>query len=158
MAKEAKKTAAAAPEYAGAMDKLRDEMAKEKSEQIQLLGEGLTAMLQLHPEWADALQNDKTSIKGALDAVRRNAKGGCSDPIQTTKSLCGYYGIKCADPRGLALEVAATLADGSAGDGVTKGSGGTTYSPAVTTPLPPDPVDPFDLDILLMQTGRGGES
>ena len=38
MAKEAKKTAAAAPEYVGAMDKLRDEMAKEKSEQVARCG------------------------------------------------------------------------------------------------------------------------
>lgn len=139
-----------------AMDRLRDEMAREKGQQLQLLGEGLTAMLQLHPEWADALLKKNTSIVGALDAVRRGATGGCSDPIQTTKSICGYYGIKCGDPRALALEVAAALAGGSVGATAAAGETTGTSSAPDGAPSPegkaeeaPDIVDLFDLDALM---------
>lgn len=135
-----------------AMDRLRDEMAREKGQQLQLLGEGLTAMLQLHPEWADALLKKNTSIVGALDAVRKGATGGCSDPIQTTKSLCGYYGIKCGDPRALALAVTAALAGGSVGATAAAGTSSAhdgAPSPEGKAEEAHDPVDPFDLDALM---------
>lgn len=38
-----------------AIDKVRDEMAKDKSGQISYLGEGLTALLGIHPEYAEAI-------------------------------------------------------------------------------------------------------
>ena len=107
---KAKAEAASPPvEYACGMDKIRDELAKSKDAQIALLGEGLTAMLLLHPEWEEQLAQRDKDIKGALAAVRKNAVGGCSDPVRTTKSLIEYYGIKCEDPRRLALEVTAGM-------------------------------------------------
>ncbi len=140
--------------YANAIDKIRDEMAASKDSKIQLLGEGLTAMLQLHPEWEQAILNKDKAIKGALDAVRKNATGGCSDPIQTTKSLCGYYGIKCDNPHVLALEVSVQMMGGEAAVAQE------TTSSVSTGALPPSPegegsreapkeADPFDLDSIL---------
>ena len=136
--------------YANAIDKIRDEMAGSKGGQIQLLGEGLTAMLQLHPEWEKHVLEKGRTLAGALEAVRKNATGGCSDPIQTTKSLCGYYGIECVNPHVLALEVTVAMM-GGAGDTTSFVSAGA---------LPPSPegegsreepkeADPFDLDALL---------
>ena len=124
--------------YDRAVDKVRDELAGSKSSQITLLGEGVTAMLRLHPEWDGNILEKGKTLKGALDEVRKHATGGCSDPIQTTASLCGYYGIDCKDPRALALEVSAAL------------MGGTTQAPVTGQPAPTAPKpDPFDLDALL---------
>lgn len=135
--------------YASAIDKIRDEMAGSKDSKIQLLGEGLTAMLQLHPEWEQAILTKGKTIKGALDAVRKNATGGCSDPIQTTKSLCGYYGIECKNPHVLALEVAVAMMGGE-----TAVAQETTPSVSPSTSHLPlkgkaEGADPFDLDSIL---------
>lgn len=126
-----------------AVDKVRDEMAKAKGGQIQLLGEGLTALLQLHPEWAEPILAEGKTLVGALGEVRKNATGGCSDPIQTTKSLCAYYGVKCENPHVLALEVTVALM----GD-CEKGTGMANAAPAKQPQTSADP-DPFDLDALL---------
>ena len=61
--------------YASAMDKIRDEMAASKDSKIQLLGEGLTALLQLHPELEKHILEKGKTIKGALEEVRKNATG-----------------------------------------------------------------------------------
>ena len=166
-----KKTTSPPVEYASAMDKIRDEMAKSKNAQIALLGEGLTTMLLLHPEWEENIAQDKKTIEGALGAVRKNAVGGCSDPVRTTKSLIEYYGINCADPRRLALEVTAGMMGGETPD---TGNGEAVAAMAAQhvgeiaaamerhserlrrgeiTDRHPDyddaPADPFDLDALL---------
>lgn len=138
--------------YANAIDKIRDEMAASKDSKIQLLGEGLTAMLQLHPEWEQAILTKGKTIKGALDAVRKNATGGCSDPIQTTKSLCGYYGIEYKNPHVLALEVAVAMMGGEtavAGTSSAPANGGATFPKGEGTGKPPMEADPFDLDSIL---------
>lgn len=138
--------------YTSAMDKIRDEMAKEKGGQIQLLGEGLTAMLQLHPEWEQAILEKGKTIKGALEEVRKNATGGCSDPIQTTRSLCGYYGIECKNPHVLALEVTVAMMGGeaaAAGTSSDSADGGASFPKGEGTGKPPMEADPFDLDALL---------
>lgn len=138
--------------YVNAIDKIRDEMAASKDSKIQLLGEGLTAMLQLHPEWEQAILNKDKTIKGALEAVRKNATGGCSDPIQTTKSLCGYYGIECANPHVLALEVTVQMMGGeaaAAGTSSDPADGGATFPKGEGTGKLPMEADPFDLDALL---------
>ena len=147
--------------YASAMDKIRDEMAASKDGQIQLLGEGLTAMLQLHTEWEQAILKKGKTIQGALEAVRKNATGGCSAPIQTTKSLCGYYGIECKNPHVLALEVAVAMMGGGRiplsampaapierGD---EAAGTSSVSPSAShLPLKGKAeADPFDLDALI---------
>lgn len=133
--------------YANAIDKIRDEMANSKSEQIQLLGEGLTAMLQLHPELEDKILQKEKTLDGALSAVRAHATGGCSDPVRTTKSLCEYFGIECENPHVLAMEVAVQMMGGEAA------AAGTSPAPA-GAPSPKGrteekPADPFDLDALL---------
>lgn len=145
--------------YASAMDKIRDEMAASKDSKIQLLGEGLTAMLQLHPEWEQAILEKGKNIKGALEAVRKNATGGCSDPIQTTKSLCGYYGIKCENPHVLALEVAVAMMGGGRiplsampAAPIERGDEAAGTSSALRAPSPEGKAgeaDPFDLDSIL---------
>lgn len=150
-----KTTKASPPEktYANGMDKLRDEMAGTKDEKIRLLGEGLTAMLQLHPEWEANISASGKSIAGALGAVKKNAVGGCSDPVRTTKSLIEYYGIPCEDPRRLALEVTAGMMGGDEDGGTT--SSGTAQGAVPPSPKgegfgeAPDPVDLFDLDALM---------
>ena len=126
-------------------------MAGSKDSKIQLLGEGLTAMLQLHPEWEQAILNKDKTIKGALDAVRKNATGGCSDPIQTTKSLCGYYGIECKNPHVLALEVTVAMMGGEAAAAGTSsvGASADTFPRGEGTGKPPMEADPFDLDSIL---------
>lgn len=143
-------------EFGRAIDKVRDEMAKSKSEQIQLLGEGLTALLQMHPEWEAAVLAKGKTLAGALEAVRKNATGGCSDPIRTTKSLCAYYGIKCENPHALALEVTVAMMGGEALSQSPADSGRETTSSVSAGALPPSPevegkpaADPFDLDGLL---------
>lgn len=73
MAKEAKKTAAAAPEYAGAMDKLRDEMAKNNRRYVQVVGEFLTDYLLRHPEAEAAILDRGKSITGSLAAMKAEA-------------------------------------------------------------------------------------
>lgn len=158
MSKKDTRTATPPREYAGAMDKLRDEMAASKDEKIRLLGEGLTAMLRLHPEWEANILKDGRTIKGALDMVRKKATGGCSDPIRTTRSLCEYYGLDCGDVHRLTLEVTRamigegeetgdTSSDTCSGEPCSPRSPGQTapqtYAPPQTEP------DPFDLDALL---------
>lgn len=138
--------------YASAMDKIRDEMANSKSEQIQLLGEGLTAMLQLHPELEDKILEKGKTLNGALGAVRAHATGGCSDPVRTTKSLCEYFGIKCENPHVLAMEVAVAMMGGeaaAAGTSSDSADGGATFPKGEGTGKPPMEADPFDLDSIL---------
>lgn len=138
--------------YTNAIDKIRDEMAKSKGGQLQLLGEGLTAMLQLHPEVEKYILEKGKTIKGALEAVRKNATGGASDPVQTTKSLCGYYGIKCENPHVLALEVTVQMMGGEA---AAEGTAKFPQSPSATAPSERKlsggqaATDPFDLDSIL---------
>lgn len=135
-----------------AMDKLRDELAKEKGGKLKLLGEGLTAMLQRHPEWAENILETGRSILGALDAVKKNAVGGCSDPVRTTKTLIDYYKLPCKDPRRLALEVTAGMMGGDEGTGNSEqgtGMAAVRSGDHQSPPLAPDPVDPFDLDALM---------
>ena len=138
--------------YNQAMDKLRDELATAKGGQIALLGEGLTAMLQRHPEWAGNILEKGRTIIGALDAVRKNAVDRCSDPVRTTKSLIDYYKLPCTDARRLALEITAAMMGGE--------DGGTTSSVTAQRAAPPSPegegmgekpatVDLFDLDELM---------
>lgn len=138
--------------YESAMDKIRDEMAASKDSKIQLLGEGLTAMIQLHPEWEQAILTKGKTIQGALEAVRRNATGGCSDPVQTTKSLCRYYGIKCEKPHVLALEVTVQMMGGEAAAEETAKlhqSPSATALPLMGASQGGAPADPFDLDSIL---------
>lgn len=133
-------------EFDSAIDKIRDAMACSKSEQIQLLGEGLTALLQLHPELEDKILQKEKTLDGALGAVRKNAVGGCSDPVRTTKSLCEYFGIECKNPHALALEVTVAMMGGEAAAGNSPAPAG---APSTKGRAEEKPADPFDLDALM---------
>ena len=87
-----------------AMDKVRDEMAKNKGGQITVLGEGVTALLGIHPEVADKIAAEGKTLKGCLEAICKAAKGGVADAVASTKAICAYYGIE-ADANRLAVEV-----------------------------------------------------
>lgn len=87
-----------------AMDKVRDEMAKNKGRQSTFLGEGVTALLGIHPEVADKIAAEGKTLKGCLEAIRKAAKGGVADPVASTRAICAYYGIE-ADANRLAVEV-----------------------------------------------------
>lgn len=88
-----------------AIDKIRDEMAKSKDKKIDYLGEGMTALLRIHPEYAEKVAAKDKTLSGCLEAIKRGAKGGVSDPAMTTKAICSYYGIKCESVERLAVEV-----------------------------------------------------
>ena len=136
--------------YNAAMDKLRDELATAKGGQIALLGEGLTAMLQRHPEWAGNILEKGRTIIGALDAVRQNAVDRCSDPVRTTKSLIDYYKLPCEDARRLALEVTAAMMGGE--------DGGTTSSVTAQRGAPPSPKgEGFGGTAATVEREHGGE-
>lgn len=99
----ATKTKSASPpqvEYATAMDKIRDEMAKSKDNYVQVVGEYLTDYLLAHPEVEAALLDKGKSIKGSLETVRKEAEkvkqGNMAilDDRTVFGIVLGYFGIK----------------------------------------------------------------
>jgi len=163
----ATKTKSASPpqvEYASAMDKLRDEMAKSKDKYVEVVGEYLTDYLLAHPEAEAALLDKGKSIKGSLAAVRKEAEkvktGNMAilDDRTVFGIVLGYFGLK-SEP-----DVIKTgenvLKTGANVPGET--TGGTTSSdpPQAAAHLPlkgkafgetgqDTTPDPFDLDALL---------
>ena len=127
-----------------AIDKIRDEMAKSKDSKITYLGEGVTALLGIHPAYAEAIAAEGKTLAGCMEAIKKGAKGGVSDPEASTRAICRYYGIETDDPRRLAAEVNLALL------------GGAPQTPAPQTPAPPpESAKPaparegFDMDALL---------
>lgn len=59
---------------AEAMDKIRDEMAKEKGAYVRVVGEYLTERLQDHPEDAAAILAKGKTIQGSLAQVQAAAQ------------------------------------------------------------------------------------
>ena len=57
-----------------AMERIRDEMAKNSQRYVQVVGEYLTEYLQKHPEAAKKLASGKKSISGSLAAMRKEAE------------------------------------------------------------------------------------
>ena len=123
-----------------AIDKIRDEMARHKNKQIDYLGEGMTALLSIHPEYAEAVAGKDKTLNGCLEAIKKGARGGVSDPAMSTKAICGYYGIKPESVERLAVEVHLAMLGGDVPQ---------TPAPA-PVPVKPAPVkDEFDLDAIL---------
>lgn len=122
-----------------AIDKVRDEMAKSKDGKLTYLGEGVTALLGIHPEYAEAIAAEGKTLAGCLEAIKKGAKGGVSDPATSTRSICDYYGIKTDDVNRLAVEVHMAML------------GGAVPQASASKPEPkPEPRrDDFDLDALL---------
>lgn len=153
-------------EYASAIDKLRDEMAKNKDNYVQVVGEYLTAHLLAHPEAEAALLEKDKSIKGSLETVRKEAEkvktGNMAilDDRTVFGIVLGYFGIK-KEPDVLKTgenvlktgeNLPATITDAPGG------TAGTSSGPASGATFPigedfksgaqPEP-DPFDLDALM---------
>lgn len=86
--------------YAKAVDRIRDEMAKEANHPgIQFLGGWLTGELEKRPELAEKLLEEKKSVKGAFEEIRSYASKHKTGnfafvpPEQATQIVAGYYGF-----------------------------------------------------------------
>lgn len=123
-----------------AIDKVRDEMAKDKRRQISYLGEGMTALLGIHPEYAERIAAEGKTLKGCLEAIKKGAKCELIDPETSTKSICAYYGIKVEDANRLAREVNMAMLGGAVPQ---------TPAEDVREKEMPGAGDDFDLDALL---------
>lgn len=79
-----------------AIDKLRDEMAANaKDENIEHIGEFMTALLRNRPEYAGEILKDKT-IKGAykaMEAVAKAEKKRSMGPYEGFGIVLKYYGL-----------------------------------------------------------------
>lgn len=147
-----RQTEAPPTEYASAMDKLRDEMAKNDDNYVQVVGEYLTEYLLQHPEAEEAMLNKAKSIKGSLDAVRKEAQkvkqGNVAvlDDRTVFGIVLGYFGLK-SDPDVLkkAEDVPKKAENVPASAEAKPDRSGDYQSPQ----SPPTTADPFDLDSLL---------
>lgn len=90
--------------YLKAVDKIRDEMAKESAHPgIQFIGGWLTGKLEQQPELAEKLLDEKKSVKGAFEQIRSYAskhKTGNFAFVPPEKALeivGGYYGIQAEE-------------------------------------------------------------
>jgi hypothetical protein len=169
----AKKNVAAAPapppvEYASAMDKIRDEMAKSKDNYVQVVGEYLTGYLLDHPEAEAALVDNGKSIQGSLEVVRKEAQkvkvGNMAvlDDRTVFGIVLGYFGIK-SEPDVIKTGEDVLKTPGNVhktGENVPAAAGATSSVRASADTFPsrgrlleadakPTPADPFDLDALL---------
>ena len=140
-------------EYASAMDKIRDEMAKSQDNYTQVVGEYLTGYLLNHPEAEEKLLDSGKSVKGSLETVRKEAekvkKGNMAvlDDRTVFGIVLGYFGI---EGTGMVEDVPAEAT----------GEATSSDPPQAAAHLPlkgkafgetaqdTDP-DPFDLDALL---------
>lgn len=76
-----------------AVDKIRDELAANaKDGAIEIVGEFLTALLNMHPEYAEKIMAGKKTVRGAMEAMKTEAakhkNGGWA-------CLDFYNGIQC---------------------------------------------------------------
>lgn len=147
-----RKSASPPVEYASAMDKIRDEMAKSQDNYTQVVGEYLTGYLLNHPEAEEKLLDSSKSVKGSLETVRKEAekvkKGNMAvlDDRTVFGIVLGYFGIEAtgeatsSDPPQAAahLTLAGSLGPTAPLKGKALGETGEAAAP-----------DPFDLDALL---------
>lgn len=91
--------------FSKAVDRIRDEMAKESSNPgIQFLGGWLTGELEKRPELAETLLDEKKSIKGAFEKIRGYAEKHKTGnfafvPPEKALEIVGeYYGIDAETP------------------------------------------------------------
>lgn len=147
MATKAKAEAASPPvEYACGMDKIRDELAKDPRQYVQVVGEFLTGYLLKHPEAEEKIMAEGKSIGGSLrameDAARKVKQGSVAvlDDRTAFGIVLGYFGIEGEDGEVASGVVPATRTSSVSGEAaatfpIGEGSG--------------EAGDPFDLDALM---------
>lgn len=157
MATKTKAPSSPPVEYASAMDKLRDEMAKNGGRYVQVVGEYMTAYLLQHPEAEVAILSEGKTIAGSLkvmeDEARKVKTGNVAvlDDQTAFGIVLQYYGIEEEQgtgnsPKGLASRreqgtgIAGMTASVKTSTSVTGGS-----APKLSNEAP----DPFDLEALL---------
>ena len=86
--------------FEAAVDKIRDEMAANpKDGAIDIIGNFLSELLRLNPHQANKITADKKSIKGAMEAMKREAaknksgSWGCVDFYTGMKIVLEYYDL-----------------------------------------------------------------
>ena len=162
-----RKSASPPVEYASAMDKIRDEMAKSQDNYTQVVGEYLTGYLLNHPEAEEKLLDSGKSVKGSLETVRKEAekvkKGNMAvlDDRTVFGIVLGYFGIEgtreatSSDPPQAADHL--PLKGKASGETGEKGTSSVTADAVPPSPEgkafeetgKDDDADPFDLDALL---------
>ena len=170
MATKAKAEAASPPvEYACGMDKIRDELAKDSRQYVQVVGEFLTGYLLKHPEVEEKIMAEGKSIAGSLkameDAARKARQGSVAvlDDRTAFGIVLGYFGIEDGEV------VPATRTSSVSADALPPSPEGKAFGETadVSQSLPPvgkvapaspgsdevpvahAPADPIDLDALM---------
>ena len=150
-------------EYASAMDKIRDEMAKSQDNYTQVVGEYLTGYLLNHPEAEEKIMAEGKSIAGSLKAMEAEARkvkqGNVAvlDDRTAFGIVLQYYGLNAGD-----VSETAENAHGTEKNVTAEATGEATSSdpPQAAAHLPlkgkafgetgkTAAPDPFDLDALL---------
>lgn len=97
---EAKSKRELRPDTGEAMDAIRDAMAHDAEDgAIQMVGQVLTELLRLRPEIAPQLAAEGKSLKGALEAMKKEAEKhrrgswACLDGMEGMRIALDYYGI-----------------------------------------------------------------
>ena len=143
-------------DYNAAMDKIRDEMAKDNKGSINALGEIMTHLLQRFPGIAGELLKDGKDLKGcwaAMEKYARDHKSGnfyAMPPDVAENIIVEYYGLRLPTrvweaefSRGV-VEAAGEPSQSAAPTALPEGEPGEGSKGATAT----EP-DPFDLDALL---------
>ena len=103
MATKTKEPSSPPVEYASAMDKLRDEMAKSQGKYVQVVGEYMTDYLRQHPEAEAAILTEGKTIAGSLKAMEAEARkvkqGNVAvlDDRTAFGIVLQYYGLNAGD-------------------------------------------------------------
>ena len=142
--------------YEAAVDKLRDEIAKETGQtNAAMVGEILHGLLRLRPELAEKILADDKTIAGAADAMkaevkkRTHGRDGGMHIFEGMRIVLGYYGIEGVDNSAILNASAMMFMGGSAA----------MEMPVAAAPAPEPKKEPassadeFDLDALLAATG-----
>lgn len=115
-----------------AMDKIRDEMAGSQDDGVQVIGEAMTALLQIAPELTEKVLAKGKTCAGAFGAVRDYAKKNKGKgtavyvpPAKAAEIVAGYWEIPVEQMKQAVMQAAMAS------------MGGETQAHAGTTPQPP---------------------
>lgn len=119
MTEEVKTIPQAHADFDRAIDKIRDEMAKDGGRYAQVVGDYLTGYLRGHPAAAGAILAKDKTIAGSLAAMRNEAEkvkdGGMAvlDDETAFGIVLAYFGIKGTGNQSDALRAPASLERGA---------------------------------------------